>query len=317
MHPAPATCSGALAAATNTFTRFFVIPLLAFALLFALSETADAKRLGGGGSFGSKPSYGSSYSKSVPPKDASMGQQQRQATPGQQAAPGQPAPSRFGGMGGMLGGMLMGGLIGSMLFGGGFGGVGMFDILLLAGGAFLLFRLLRSRRAATATASASPYAYAGSAPQDTHAPTGSGWGHLGGGGAQAAPSGPAMPAGVDEQEFLAGAKMLYTRLQSSWDRRDLDDIREFTSDEVYGEIARQAATDPGPSRTDILTVESRVVEARQNGSEVVISVLFDALLREDQSAAQATQTREVWHFSRDESAAKPQWTLEGIQQLDI
>jgi len=315
MFPAPVRSSRAAAASLAAPARLFLVPLLALALVFAMTDAADAKRMGGGGSFGSKPSYGSGFNRSVPPKDSSMGQQ-RQATPGQQAgqqaAPGQPAPSRFGGMGGMLGGMLMGGLIGSMLFGGGFGGVGMLDILLLAGGAFLLIRLLRSRRPATA----SPYAYAGSAPQDAHAPAGSGWGHLGGG-ASAAPAGPAMPAGVDEQEFLSGAKMLFNRLQASWDRRDLDDIREFTSPEVQAEIARQAQADPGPSRTDVLTLEARVVEARQNGSEIVISVLFDALMREDQSASQASQVREVWHFSRDEAAARPQWTLEGIQQLDI
>jgi Tim44-like domain. len=49
---------------------------------------------------------------------------------------------------------------------------------------------------------------------------------------------------LDEQEFLTGAKALYTRLQASWDRRDIDDIRQFTSPEVHEEIARQATLDP-------------------------------------------------------------------------
>ena len=35
------------------------------------------------------------------------------------------------------------------------------------------------------------------------------------------------------------------------------------------------------------------------------------------SAAAPAQTREVWHFGRDEAAANPEWKLEGIQQLDM
>jgi predicted lipid-binding transport protein (Tim44 family) len=114
-----------------------------------------------------------------------------------------------------------------------------------------------------------------------------------------------MPAGVDEREFLAGAKALYARLQGSWDRRDLADIREFASPEVYAEIEAQAAADPVPGRTEILMIDARVLEAREIGHDTVIGVFFDVLLREDAAASAPTQTREVWHFSRDESAAHP------------
>jgi len=124
-----------------------------------------------------------------------------------------------------------------------------------------------------------------------------------------------MPAGLDEAEFLAGVKALYARLQASWDRRDLDDIRQFTSPEVFSEIARQAQEDPAPGKTDILMVEARVLEAASHGGQTVITVFFDVLLREDQSAGNPGQVREVWRISRDENAARPSWTLEGIQQL--
>lgn len=126
---------------------------------------------------------------------------------------------------------------------------------------------------------------------------------------------PVMPAGLDEVEFLAGAKALYVRLQASWDRRDLEDIRGFTSPEVFAEISRQAKEDPTPGKTDILMVEARVVEAGTQGTQTVISVLYDVLLREDQTDSRSTQVREVWHIRRDESAPNSEWTLEGIQQL--
>jgi predicted lipid-binding transport protein (Tim44 family) len=288
------------AAAAHPGLAYLFLPLIALTLLlFAWPDLADAKRMGGGGSFGSKPSYSKPAS---PAKDS--------PSMARQAAPN--TPSRFGGLGGMFGGLLMGGLLGSMLFGGGFAGPGMLDILLLAVGGFLLFKFVKSRRAATANSA--PYAYAGG-DEPRQAPAQGGWGFQRF--EQQAPQGPVLPHGLDEQEFLSGAKALYTRLQASWDRRDLDDIRQFTSPEVHAEIASQAALDPGPGRTEILMVEARVLEARTVGSETVISVLFDAMLREDDANAPAEQIREVWHIRRDEKASAPQWTLEGIQQMAV
>ena len=293
--PVPRSC----AVAAHQGLTYLFLPLIALTLLLcAWPDLADAKRMGGGGSFGSKPSYSKPAS---PVKDS--------PTMAKQAAPN--TPSRFGGLGGMFGGLLMGGLLGSMLFGaGGFAGPGMLDILLLALGGFLLFKFVKSRRAATANSA--PYAYAGNEDAPKHTSFG-GWGQQRF--EPQAPQGPVLPKGLDEHEFLAGAKALYTRLQASWDRRDLDDIRQFTSPEVHAEIARQATLDPGPGSTEILVVEARVLEARTVGSETVISVLFDAMLREDDANAPAEQVREIWHIRRDESAPSPQWALEGIQQL--
>ncbi len=293
------------AAAAHPGLAYLFFPLIALTLLlFAWPDLADAKRMGGGGSFGSKPSYGSGYNKNVSPTKDSP-------TMAKQAAPS--TPSRFGALGGMFGGLLMGGLLGSMLFGGGgFAGPGMLDILLLAVGGFLLFKFVKSRRAATANSA--PYAYAGHEETRSAAPHG-GWGHQSF--ETQTPQAPVLPHGLNEQEFLTGAKALYTRLQASWDRRDIDDIRQFTSQEVHEEIARQVTLDPAQGRTEILMVEARVLEARATGTETVISVLFDAMLREDDANAPAEQIREVWHIRRDESASAPQWTLEGIQQLTL
>jgi predicted lipid-binding transport protein (Tim44 family) len=292
-------------AAAHPGLAYLFFPLIALTLLlFAWPDLADAKRMGGGGSFGSKPSYNSGYSKPTPATKDSPAMSQ-------QAAPN--TPSRFGGLGGMFGGLLMGGLLGSMLFGGGgFAGPGMLDMLLLAIGGVLLFKFVKSRRAATANSA--PYAYAGH-EEIRNSTTHGGWGQQ-----RLDPQtqqGPVLPNGLDEQEFLTGAKALYTRLQASWDRRDIDDIRQFTSPEVHEEIARQATLDPEHGRTEILMLEARVLEARSQGNETVISVLLDALLREDGPNATAEQVREVWHIRRDESASVPQWTLEGIQQLTL
>ncbi|NLY40813.1 MAG: Tim44 domain-containing protein [Desulfovibrionales bacterium] len=266
--------------------------------LATLSEVAEAKRLGGGGSFGSRPSYSQKFQKPNSPA----------SKPSQQAAPAaSPMGGRGGMFGGLLGGMLMGGLLGSLFFGGPFSGLSFIDLLLVGGGLFLLFRFLRSRRPAMQTA--------GGGQQS---PGMSGWDTLRTHpAAPSAPAGPTLvtPPGFDTEEFLQGAKTAYTALQAAWDRRDLDTIREFTSAEVFTEISAQAKADPQPGRTEILLLEAQIVEVRSLGNQTVATVLFDAMLREDGAASHAEQAREAWHFSRYETQGKPTWVVEGIQQL--
>lgn len=329
--PGPRAATLALdARPTADMTRWISASLFALAVLLMSIDIAEARRMGGGSSFGSRGSYSKSYNKPTPPSKNTT--TERQATPNQQAnaAPGGPM-SRFGGMGGMLGGLLMGGMLGSLLFGGAGGGFGILEILLLGVAGFMLFRFLRSRRAAqggqaarmepSASADGERLAYA-AAPAGGCAPGASadGWASVrstsGGPGGSTDIAPPVMPAGVDEAEFLAGAKALYIRLQASWDSRDLDDIRGFTSPEVFAEISRQADEDPAPGKTDILMLEARVIEASAQGTQTVISVLYDALLREDQTDSGSKQAREVWHVRRDEAAPNSQWILEGIQQLE-
>ncbi len=266
-------------------------------LLLTMPDLADAKRLGGGGSFGSKPSYSKSFQKPAAPS----------STPSQQAAPGASPLGGRGMFGGMLGGMLMGGLLGSLLFGGAFSGISFIDLLLIVGGLFLLFRFLRSRQPAAQTAGG---------PGQVHDMQRGAWDNLRSGGQQATSASPGFPPGFDAKEFLNGAKAAYTRMQASWDARDLEDLRHFTSPEVFAEIQAQAATEPGPGKTEILLLEARILEVKTLGNQTIATVLFDAMLREDSAAAPAEQVREAWHFSRYEAGGSSHWVVEGIQQLE-
>lgn len=306
-----------------------------------LADVALAKRMGGGGSFGSKGGYSRGYSAppSQPGSPGSTGasaqsaarpmNQQQTAAPGTMA---QQRPGMFSGMGWGLGGLMAGGLIGSMLFGhggmgwGAGGGIGMLDMLLLGLVVFFVFRLLRRRSPAAGAADQSVYA-----PSDARARAEQSWGHLRSGGqggspspsggfgvapAAAEPAGPAVPEGFNVQEFLEGAKTVYARLQHSWDRRDLDDIALFTTPEVLSEIRRQAAADPQPSKTELLLVNARLLEFREDARDTVVTVLFDVLMREDAAEDRPRQVREVWHFSRPTADLSVNWRLEGIQQLE-
>lgn len=283
--------------------------ILALAIWYALSEVAEAARLGGGRSFGSRPSY----QRSAPAPSPSP--TSPQMSPGQVAPQMPGAASGMGRWGGMLGGMLMGGLLGSLLFGGGLhgaGGIGLLDIALLGGGLYLLMRFLRARRMAAEAPSA------GGSMAFDRGPA-QGWGTSGydpaadpRGGREAAP---AVPPGFDTEEFLKGAKAIYTRLQAAWDKRELEDIREFTAPAVFAEIQQQAQDDPTPGRTELLMISPRLLEVREVDGQTVASVLYDVMMRET-ATEMGRQVREIWHFSRDTGNSKAFWVLEGIQQVE-
>lgn len=293
------------------------LPFLIFGLIMASADFATAKRFGGGRSFGSKPSF--SRAAPRPSKSFNTSRQSAAQTQAKQPRKG------FGGMGGMFGGLLAGTLLGSLLFGGGFGGgFGMFDLLLIGLGIFLLMRFLRNRRPRASMPGTGPGASSAQAPyqgQDTQFRSAqSAWDNL-----RSTPHNPmgqqhdpevATPAGFDTDDFLKGAKAVYTRLQQSWDARDMDDIREFTTDAVYNEIKAQAEEDPTPSKTEILLINARLLEAKEEGDETRATVYYDVMMREDASMNSTEQVREVWHFVRDAKDTSGMWRLDGIQQLE-
>ncbi len=289
-----------------SFAGLFILVLAA---LYVLGETAEAARLGGGKSFGSRPSYQRSAPAPAPSPSSP------QMSPGQPTSPMPGATSGMGRWGGMLGGMLMGGLIGSLLFGGGMqgaGGIGLLDIVLIGGGLFLLMRVLRARRMAAETASG------GGSMSFDRGPA-QGWGSSGYDPAadsrSEAAASPAIPPGFDSDEFLKGAKAIYNRLQASWDKRDLEDIRLFAAPEVLEVIKRQAQEDPTPGKTELLLVSPKILEVREIDGQTVASVLYDVMMREDQ-AEMSRQVREIWHFSRATGTPEAFWVLEGIQQVE-
>lgn len=280
-----------------------MILCMAVGMCFLWNDIAEARRMGGGRSFGSKPSYNRSAPNKAPA--SSPTKSNPTATP----------RSGLRGMGGMLGGFLMGGLIGSMLFGGGhgFGGPGLFDLLLIGGGLFLLFRYLKSKKMATASPG-------GGGPAmfdrgDSGSMGGWGSGNFIPSGASSASPAVSYPPGFDPEEFLKGATAIYTRLQNAWDKRDLQDIRVFTSPEVFSEIQDQARQDPTPGKTELLLINPSILEVRDVDNQTIVSVRYDVTLREDTDAV-AKQVLELWHFSRNRNNPDDFWILEGIQQME-
>ena len=288
--------------------------MLGGACMYALPDTADAARLGGGRSFGSRPSMSQ-------PAQAPSAMQRQSTQQRQQAAQAQ-QPQRkgfLGGMGGLLGGLLAGSLIGSLLFGGGFSGGGIMDILLLG---ILLFVGLKLFARARNKATAAP-AGAGNAPMGGMEPplqrndtAASGWDTLSGQN-NAYNSQPEvvipMPADFDAEEFLRGAKMAYNRLQAAWDSRDLNDIAQFASPAVMDAVRQQLAEETEPSKTEILLVNAQLLSVVNEDKEQRAQVYFDVLMRERPDQPTPSNVREIWHFVRELDGGT--WKLDGIQQV--
>ncbi len=272
----------------------FTVAIISLGLM-GFSMDAEAKRFGGGKSFGSGSSYSSPYKRSTPSQNTTSN-----STANKTGA----MPQRSGLMG-MLGGLALGGLLGALFFGGAFENINFFDIIVFALIGFVLYKLFSARR--TPPAPATPMGGMNENTQGFNTDV------MFGGGAPAETAGP-MPADFDKADFLDGAQAAYRRLQAAWDAGDLADIRQFTTDKVFAEAQDQLHERAGDNRTDVLKLEAELLETRELDSELQATVLFDAILREE-SDAQPTQVREVWHFIKPKNSAAPTWFLDGIQQL--
>ena len=308
---------------------FLLSALIAITLLAAGAGEAYAARLGGGKSFGSRPSYSTPYS-----RPSGAGQASPAQMPGNQASAAaqrnqaaRAAMGNRGGLMGMLGGLALGGLLGAMFFGGGFEGINFMDILLFAGVAFVLFKLFAGRRRGTEEqpAAAGPSyrqaqdADAAPAYQGNTGRAGFNTDLLSNRSGAAAPGfkpAPATwPADFDTGAFLTGAKAAYTHLQQAWDQGDLAELRGLCTDPVFAELQEQIRQRSGANQTELLKLEAEILEVSDRGGDREAVVLFDVVLREALGQPPA-QVREVWHFIRARASKQPTWFLDGIQQLE-
>jgi predicted lipid-binding transport protein (Tim44 family) len=264
----------------------------------------EAKRLGGGRSVGTQRSV------TAPPASTPAKPAQQQAAPGaQQAAPGAaaaaPAASGLSRWLPMLGGLALGGLLGSMFGGsGGFGGILL--IALLALGAVVAFRAFTRRRE-----TAAPVQFAGMGGRETvTVPPASSLPETS---FQKQPAQAAgIPAGFDVAGFVRGAKLNFIKLQAANDTGKLDEIREFTTVEMFDELSKDAK-ESGAQETNVVTLDADLLEVTTEGGKHWASVRFSGTVREAPGAA-AEGFEEVWNLVKPADGSSG-WLLSGIQQM--
>ncbi len=121
------------------------------------------------------------------------------------------------------------------------------------------------------------------------------------------------PKQFDQAAFLDGAKNCFARLQQAWDEGDLADIRQFTTDHVFGEIQDQYHARGSHNTTAIVSLDAELLSANDLGSKQEAIVLFKAELKED---GEQHLIEEVWHFIQSNNSQQSTWFLDGIQQIE-
>jgi predicted lipid-binding transport protein (Tim44 family) len=269
--------------------------LLAVAILglggILVATDVEARRIGGGRNIGAQRNV------TAPPAQTPAKPAQQQAAQGQQQQPGQAAPAAARTpWAGILGGLALGGLLGYLF--GGSGLMGFLLLALLAIAAVVGVRALMRRRAEAPQ----PMQFAGMRETVNVAP-----GAVAG---QSLTARSAVPAGFDATGFLRAAKLNFLRLQAANDAGQLEEIREFTTEELYealkGDLAQKG-------QTEVLNLEADMLEVATEGDRHWASVRFSGTVREAPGAA-PEPFAEVWNLVKPADGSSG-WLLAGIQQM--
>lgn len=316
----------------NIYKVFSIFAAVLFLSVTVLELEAFA-RAGGGRSSGSRGSrsYSSpsrSYTTPSTPKPA----------PVQPTVPQQPG----GGFWRSFGGGLVGGLVGGMLFrslgfggfGGGFGGsgIGLFEIILIAGIGYFIYRMVKRRREDNLAYQSSQY------QQDTgYSSTGMQQSY-GTGGQQAYQSDTndlerglshirQMDPYFDESRFSDNAMDIFFKIQSGWMNRNLSPVSGLFTDEMrrifQDDIDRMLRERKLNKLENIAVRNVEIVEAWQETGQDFVTVriyanLLDYTVDEatgnviEGNKAEPVKFEEYWTFTR--TVGNNPWKLSGINQ---
>ncbi|HUP98760.1 MAG TPA: Tim44-like domain-containing protein [Usitatibacter sp.] len=285
--------------------------IFAFVVGLFAADADAARRFGGGGNLGKQRATPTQKEATPAPAQA----------PAQQAAPANAAgtagaaaaakPSFMQRWGGLLAGLGIGMLL-SSLFGAQLGPIiGMLLLgLVIAAVAFMLYRLFAGggRRAQPATSPAMAFSGIGSRAGEPTSTEYRGSGNP-------APVVVEKPQ-IEAESFLRVAKTSFIRLQAANDAGDLDDIRDYTTPEMFAEISMQVKERGGVAqRTEVVSLNAEMVETAIEGDHEIASVRFYGLIREN-AAANPEPFDEIWHVRKDRRDRRGAWLISGIQQKD-
>lgn len=272
---------------------------LALFIGLSFSFDAEARRFGGGKSFGAAPKH----------RQAQQQQRQQQKPAQQQNAAGKAAAT--GGAAkwlGPLAGIAAGGLLASMLFGDGFEGLQILDMLLMAGAAFLIFRLIASRRRPQMQAMPA------GTPMQREMLGNNPFGSFGGNAAGEAPQ-PVMqaPAWFDANSFLGAARAHFDQLQQHWDGNEMDKIAEYVTPDMLGFLQKERASlGDGYQSTYIENLDVQL-DGVEDLSDYTVATLSFSGISKTSRFDQGETFSESWRMERQHGDNQP-WLIAGIRQ---
>ncbi len=279
----------------NKIATLMTLAVLSFGLA---AFDAEAKRFGGGKSIGQQRQ---SISPQAAPKPTQAPTAAAAATGGNKWA-------------GPLAGLAAGGLLAALFMGGAFEGVNMTDVLMLAALMAAIFFVIRMMRKSRQEQVTRPLQYSGMDANTSNSPITPA--SMGLGAATDATQKVAnIPADFKVEPFLRNAKTSFIRLQAANDARDLNDIREYTTPEMYAEISMQISErGDEPQKTEVLSINAELLEVVTTDDQAIASVRFNGQLRESPDSLPES-IDEIWHVQKSLKDAEAVWLLAGIQQV--
>ncbi len=298
--------------------RFFAAALaVVAATFFSVADIAEARRFGGGKSFGAQRQATPPVARSAAPSAAAK------------AAPGAAAPagaSRWlGPLAGLAAGIGLAALLSHLGLSEGFASFLLLALIVVAG--VFLVRLLLARR----TSATPPLQYAGSGPGLGTTPGGyetSPAPHTAGAGdgrfepvlgsATAATPAPTTqsdryPPGFDPAPFVEQAKLQFNKLQAAYDIDDRKALADVMTPEMYAQVTRDLAGRGAHVPTEVLRLDADLLEVKTEGPRFWASVHFKGVLREDGSVL-PTDFEEIWNLTKPVNGSSG-WLLAGIEQV--
>ena len=312
-----------------------------------LSPLAEAKRMGGGKSYGmsrNNSSASSSNSRPTPP-------------PQQQSA-----PQRSGsGVGGMVAAGVAGAAIGAVAANAMADdpttntdpttatqngaastaqpeekkGFGWLWIIVSAFAAFYMFRRFAAKKAAAnganpfapntsssnrqpfnPSANAGPFARGNNAAPTGNSATGSNTNIFGqnvgatsGTGGAFSSNGNQLADGTEPAAFLRQARAKFLHLQSMNSSSNIEEVRRYFTPDMYTAIREDILSND--DLAEFPNLSAQVLESSQENGQYVASVEFSGTVSESVNA-QAVPFTEVWHFVKPQNSSE--WLVAGIQQ---
>ena len=292
--------------------------IVTLGLTLAAGDADAAKRFGGGKSAGMQrqavvPNSAPAATPAPAPGTAASA---AKAQPGAAAAPqAQPRPSWMGPVAGLAAGLGLAALASHFGFGEELASMLMIGLVVMA--VIAVVGLIMRRRAAAQASGGAGFdrlQYAAAGREAAPLSNGSFERSMPASGSSAiAGTAANIPADFDVAGFVRNAKLNFMRLQAANDAGNLDDIRDFTTPEMFAEI-RLNVLERGAAvqETDVVSVDAEVIEVAEEPACYVVSVRFHGLIRENQEAT-PQPFDEIWNMSKPRDGSGG-WVVAGIQQ---